>query len=151
MGDHVLRKSLVASSLIVVIVASATAAAWAAVPTKVIQGWQDSAPEVLQLTVLSKQEASATRPWVAGGGSVTTTEVTLTAKVNEVRRTASGVATGSVITVRYGVTRYEPLPGPPDGNQGIVLNVAEEATAYLKQTNKDAFELACPVGCLTKR
>jgi hypothetical protein len=146
-----LRKSFVASSLVGVIIAGTTTAAGSAVPSKVIQGWQQSAPEVLQLTVLSKQEASARRPWAAGGGSMTTTDVTLTGKVNEVRRTASGVAPGSVITVRYRITRYEPLPGPPDGNQGIVLNVAEEATAYLKQTNKDTFELACPVGCLTKR
>jgi len=146
-----LRKSFLASSLVGVIIAGATTPVGAAVPTKVIQGWQHSAPEVLQLTVLSKQEASTRRPWVAGGGSMTTTEVTLMAKVNEVRRTTSGVAPGSVIMVRYRITRYEPLPGPPDGNQGIVLNIADEATAYLKQTNKDTFELACPVGCLTKR
>jgi len=74
------------------------ATARADVPNKVIQGWQDSALESLRLTVLSKQETSPARPWVAGGGSVTTTEATLTAKVDEVHRTASGVALGSVIT-----------------------------------------------------
>jgi hypothetical protein len=82
------------------------ATARADVPNKVIQGWQDSALESLRLTVLSKQETSAARPWVAGGGSVTTTEGTLTAKVDEVHRTASGVAPARSLPVRYGITRY---------------------------------------------
>ena len=91
-----------------------------------------------------------TRPWAAGGGSMTATDVTLTAKVDEVRRSAGGLATGSVISVRYGITRYTRLPGPPDGNQGISLNIGEKALAYLTPMNNRTFQLAGPVGCLVK-
>jgi len=146
-----LLKSLSAFSLIGTIVIAAAGAIWAAVPENVVQGWQDSAPESLNVTVLSKDETSATRPYgTLPGGSVTTTNVTLTIRVDLVHRTASGLVTGSVIVVRYEITRYQPPPGPPDGAQGIVLNIGDRATAYVKQTNDRNFQLACAVGCLVK-
>jgi hypothetical protein len=146
-----LLKSLFVLGLFGATVAAATEEIWAAVPANVLRGWRDGAPEALNVTVLSKDETSASRPFgTLPGGSVTTTDVTLTAKVDVVHRTASGVAPGSVIVVRYELTRYTPPPGPPDGSRGIVLNIGEKAAAYLKQTNENNFHLACLFGCLVK-
>jgi hypothetical protein len=150
MGDYMLHKS-VSAGLIGAIVFAAAGSIWAAVPEKVIQGWQDSAPEALDVTVLSKDETSATVPYgTLPGGSVITTNVTLTTQVDAVHRTADGLTPGAVIVVQYEIIRYQPPPGPPDGARGIILNIGERAAAYLKQTNGKNFQLACAVGCLVK-
>jgi hypothetical protein len=151
MGDLMLVKSLGAFSLIGAIVFATAGSIRAAVPENVIKRWQDSAPEALNVTVLSKSETSATRPYgKLPGGSVTTTNVTLTTQVNLVHRTASGLVPGSVIVVRYEITRYQPPPGPPVLALGIVLNPGERATAYLKRTSEENFQPACAMRCLVK-
>jgi hypothetical protein len=144
-------KSFVAFGLTVSIVIAAPGRISAAVPESVIQGQQNSAPEAMDITVLSKDETSTTRPYgTLPGGSVTTTNVTLTAQVDVVHRTASGLALGSVIVVQYEITRYQPPPGPLDGAQGIILNIGDKAAAYLKPANDKNFQLACVMGCLVK-
>ena len=144
-------KSLSAFTVVGAIVVAAAVSIYAAVPENIIRGWQDAAAEALNITVLSKDETSTSRPYgTLPGGSLTTTNVTLTAQVDVVQRTASGLAPGSVIIVQYEITRYQPPPGPPDGARGIVLNIGEKATAYLKQTNVKTFQLACAFGCLVK-
>jgi hypothetical protein len=122
----------------------------AAVPMNVIKGWQDNAPESLDITVLSADQTSAVRPYNAiPGGSVTTTNVTLRAKVDVVRRTASNLATEAEIVVQYVVQHYEPV-APPDGNYGTILGAKDRATAYLKNSHDNVFDLSCIVGCLVK-
>ena len=144
-----LLKSLGACSFVGAIVISGSL--YAAVPETIIQGWRDNAQEALDLTVLSKDETTQTRPYGSlPGNSVITTSVTLTAKVDVIHRTATGLAQGSVIVIQYEITRYQPPPGPPDGVRGVILNVGEGAAAYLTRASGKLFHLACVTGCLVK-
>ena len=128
-----------------------TAQWWgAAVPTNVIKGWQDNAPESVDITVQSVEKNSTARAYDAvPGGSITTTDVTLHAKIDVVRRSASNLTPGAEIVVRYVVQHYDPV-APPDGNYGIVLSPQDHATAYLKKVGDGTFELNCVFGCLIK-
>jgi hypothetical protein len=122
----------------------------AAVPANVIKGWQDNAPESLDITVQSVEKNSTARTHDAvPGGSVTTTDVTLHAKIDAVRRSASNLTPGTEIVVRYVVQHYDPV-APPDGNYGVVLSPQDRATAYLKKASDGTFELNCVFGCLVK-
>ncbi len=123
---------------------------YAAVPANVIKGWQDSAPEFVDITVLSVDKNSAVRPYAAvAGGSVTVTTMTLRAKIDVVHRSASNLTEGAEIVVKYLVQHYDPV-APPDGNYGIVLGPQDRATAYLKKSDENVFNLNCIVGCLIK-
>jgi hypothetical protein len=83
-----LLKSLNAFSLIGAVVVYTAGSIWAAVPENLIQSWQASAPEAVNVTVLSKDETSSTRPYEGlPGVSVTVTSVTLTSQVDAVHRT----------------------------------------------------------------
>jgi hypothetical protein len=121
----------------------------AAVPVSVIEGWQKAASEVVTFTVVALDETSKSRLIERSGPahSVTDTNVILTVKVDSVQRTASGLAPGASIVLRYAVRRYEPV-APPDGNFGVILRVGDKATAYLKKGAAGNLELAGPVGCL---
>lgn len=123
----------------------------AAVPTKVIKAWQDNAPEMLEVTALSIRKTSKTMPYnnLQSGGSVTTGDITLTAKIDQVYRTGSNLKSGDEIIIKYKFRWYAPI-SPPDGNYGIILNSGEKATAYLKQMRGTTYELACQVGCLVR-
>jgi hypothetical protein len=83
-------------------------------------------------------------------GSIRTTNVTLTAKVDVVRRTAGDLAQDALVIVHYVTRRYTPLPGPPDGNLGVSLEIGDRATAYLNKTGERTYELAGDTGCLVK-
>ena len=142
-----LLKSLGVFSLITAIAASATGVIWAAVPLSQVRHWQNGAPEALDITALSVDQNSATGPF-GNGGSVTTTRVTLTAKVDVVHRTASDLVPGSVIVVRYSIVRHTPpIPGI---QRDIVLDVGESAAAYLKRATERTYILACAFGCLER-
>ena len=138
-----LRKSISAFCFIAAIVLVATGSIWAAVPEKVLRAQEGSAPEAVNITALSIDETSETRPYngKVPGASVTTRHITMTAKVDVVLRTASNLAPGSVIVVRYENTFHEPpLPGP---QPTIVLNTGDRATAYLKRgSSSDARRLS---------
>jgi hypothetical protein len=122
----------------------------AAVPANVIKGWQDNAPESMDITVQSVEKSSTARAYNAvPGGSVTTIDVTLHAKIDVVRRSASDLTPGKEIVVRYVVQHYDPV-APPDGNYGIILSPQDHATAYLKKVSDGSFELNCIFGCLVK-
>ena len=122
----------------------------AAVPANIIKGWQDGAPEALDITVLSVDKSASVRPYAAVPGvSVTTTNVTLRAKINVVHRTSSNLVPGAEIVVKYVVQHFDPV-APPDGNYGIILNPQDRATAYLKTSGDNTFDLSCVVGCLVK-
>jgi hypothetical protein len=83
------------------------------VPENVIKGWQDSAPEALDITVISADQASTVQPFSAApNGSITKTNVTLRAKVDNVRRSASNLTAGAEIVVKYVVQRYQPVAPP---------------------------------------
>lgn len=70
-----LRKSLSALCLITAIMVAAIGSNWAAVPWSVVKDWRDKAPEVVDITVLSLDTTSSTRPFdsMCPGGSETTT------------------------------------------------------------------------------
>ena len=135
------------ASLAVVI---APATLWAAVPVSVIKGWQNSASDVLEITVVSVTEATPETRAMKGspGGLQTKTSVILVAKVDAVHKSASGLQPGAVIVVKYVVQRS--TPRVPDGDYGLMLSKGERARAYLKAVGHQTFELAGPVGCLEK-
>jgi hypothetical protein len=150
-----LHKSISAFCLIAAIVIAAAGSIWAAVPSGEFQIARDSALEVVNITALSIDQNSETHPY-GDGVSVTTTRVMLTARVDVVHRTVSGLLPGSVIVVRY--LRSFRTPPVPGIQQDIVLNIGERAAAYLKQTeaaylkltDEKSYMLACPFGCLKK-
>jgi hypothetical protein len=141
-----LRRSLSAFSLIAACVAVAGGSIWAAVPLSTIRAMQDAAPEALAITATHVDKVSTTRR--DNAQTITTTDVTLTAKVDQVRRTASGLVAGSMIVVRYAVTHQDPpMPGP---QQDLILNPGEKAVAYLKRDNDNTFRCAAAPGCLDR-
>lgn len=140
-----LHYSISAFGLIAAIVVAGAGSIWAAVPLSQVRSWQDSAPEAVNVTALSIDQTLDTHP-DGNGGSVTTTLVTLTAKVDIVHRTVSGLVPGSVIAVRY--SRSGQTPPMPDIQQDIVLSIGESAAAYLRQADEKTYILACPFGCL---
>jgi hypothetical protein len=129
---------------------AAPATVWAAVPTKVIRGWQNSAPEALEISVVSVAESAPETRAMNGtpGGVVTKISVTLVAKVDAVHKSATDLRPGAVIVIKYIVQRSKPLV--PDGDYGVMLDKGERARAYLKPAGDKTFELAGPVGCLEK-
>jgi hypothetical protein len=135
-------KSAGAFSLTGAIVAAAAGSIWAAVPLNQVLDWQKTAPEALKVTALSVDQSSANHS-SEHSGSVTTINVTLTAMVDVVHRTTSGLVPGSVIVVRY--SRSLRIPPVPGIQQDIVLTIGEKAAVYLKQTNDKTYELACPL------
>lgn len=104
----------------------------AAVPSNTIKAWQDSAPEALEVTILSVREERQAQA-VPGQPNCTQTryEFTITAKVDVVRRSASGVRPGRTITLHDSALRTGPcaLPG---GSFGEILNGGDRAAAYLR-------------------
>jgi hypothetical protein len=142
-----LHKSIGAVCLIAAIVIAAAGSIWAAVPLSQVRSWRDSAPEAVNVTALSIEQNSEIRPY-ANSGSATTTLVTLTARVDVVHRTVSGLVPGAVIVVRY--MRSAQSPPTPGIQQDIILNIGERAAAYLKQTSEKTYMLACPFGCLDR-
>jgi hypothetical protein len=148
-----MRKFLVALCLVAGVAWAAIASSRAAVPSDTVKRWQDEAPDVVELTVLSIDETAAIRPWPGmegRRGSVRTTNVTLTAKVDAVRRTSSNLEQSALIVVHYVMRRYAPPPGPPDGDLGVSLEIGDRVVAYLKMTGERTYELSCDVGCLVK-
>jgi hypothetical protein len=75
------RTRITLRSIRATIVAACAGSIQAAVPLTQVREWQRRAPEALSITALSVDRASATHPY-GNGGSVTTTNVTLTAKVD---------------------------------------------------------------------
>lgn len=143
-------KSWQAALVIGVTVAIAAGSAGAAIPESGYRDIQDSAPEFLHITVLSVDKPSTTRPYDAHpGGTVTTINVTMTAKVDRVLRTASGLTPGAVIVVRYTVTHQSPpTPGP---QEAAILSNGEKARAYLMKFDARTYGLAAEGGSLLKR
>jgi hypothetical protein len=139
--------ALVAATVALGAAAGAPGTLSAAVPDQVIRGWQNSATEALEVTVLSVTQITETRP--SQRGSITTIKVTLTAKVDAVHRSASGLTAGETIAIRYTVTREEPpVPGP---QSEAILTKGDRAAAYLKSTGSTNFILAGAVGSLERR
>jgi hypothetical protein len=151
--ENLMRNLFKLFGIVGALVVVATGSNWAAIPTNVIKGWQDHAPEAVEITVLSIDELSAIRPFgeMGSGGSQTTTQVTLTARVDVVHRTASNLVPGSVIVVHYVHTSYKaPLPPPGAGDTNILLDIRDRAAAYLKKTRETTYEPAGAAGCLVK-
>jgi hypothetical protein len=139
-------RSLGAFGLVATFVVAAGGSIWAAVPLSTIRAMQDAAPEAVNITAIQVDKTLATRR--ENAQSVTTTDVILTAKVDLVRRTASGLLAGAVIVVRYQVTSHDPpMPGP---QQDMILYPGNKAVAYLKRENENNFACAAAPGCLEK-
>jgi hypothetical protein len=134
---------LSASCLIGAIAVVMTGSSRAAVPEDTMRAWRDKAPEALDVTVLSSDQASTTnvRRDRTPASTVTTAIVTLNARVDYVRRTASGVMKDSMIVVRYQVTREDPPVPGVTGNRALLTG--EKATVYLKNMGANDFVPAC--------
>jgi hypothetical protein len=96
----------------------------AAVPISTIQSWRDAATDVVSITVLSIDQKTSTKPYGGPGGSVTTYDISLTARVDVVDRSANGLTPQTTIIVHYDAQYYEPVP-PPGGNYGTIQNQSE--------------------------
>jgi hypothetical protein len=134
---------LSASCLIGALAVVMTGSSRAAVPEDTMRAWRDKAPEALDVTVLSSDQASTTnvRRDRTPPSTVTTAIVTLNARVDYVRRTASGVMKDSMIVVRYQVTREDPPVPGVTGNRALLTG--EKATVYLKNMGANDFVPAC--------
>ena len=111
---------------------AAAGTANAAVPLKTTKAWQDSAPEALDITVVSVSEETESKPVAAHPGCTTSTrKLTVTARVDAVRRSASGLKPGEVVVFRHTVIRTWPC-AIPGGSFGAMVNAGDRATVYLR-------------------
>jgi hypothetical protein len=111
---------------------AAIGAAESAVPDTTIKAGQDSAPEALEVTVLSVSKTSQAQPEPGHPGCTrTVTEFTVTAKIDAVQRTASGLKPGQTITFNHTMISLYPcvLPGV---NFGQALSAGDHVEAYLR-------------------
>ena len=104
----------------------------AAVPDTTIKAWQASAAEALEVTILSVKSEKHEQP-VAGQPNCIQTreEITMTAKVDVVHRSASRMQPGRTITLLNSVLRTGPcaLPG---GSFGERFNAGDRVAAWLR-------------------
>ena len=107
------------------------AASYAAVPLSTLKRWQDGAPEALEVTVMSVKEDKRTVMWSSPTCSQTIYDFTVTARVNLVHRSASGVQPGQTITLHNSLQATGPCV-VPDGSFGVVLNWGDHVEAYLR-------------------
>jgi hypothetical protein len=104
----------------------------AAIPQSTIQGWQDSATEAIEITVLSVDESKRANPVAGVPGCVRTyTTLTVTAEIKVARRSASGLEPGNVIVFDDEVLSVWPCV-IVDGNIGQPLNPGDRAVVYLR-------------------
>jgi hypothetical protein len=125
-------RTLTALALALGLAGATAATGHAAVPNSTIKGWQDSAPEAVEVTVLSVRDDTQAQP-VAGQPNCTQTrhELTVTAKVDVVHRTAGGLQAGRTITFHDSAMRIGPciLPGM---SFGAIWTVGDHVDAYLR-------------------
>jgi len=127
----------------------------AAVPNSTVQRWQEAATDVVSITVLLVDQTSSTKPYkppydkLSPDGSVTTFDLSVTARVDVVHRSASALTPQTTIIVQYGARRYKPAP-PPGGDYGVILETGQKAKAYLKKKDGNTYQLAGDIGCLEK-
>ncbi len=91
--------------------------------------WENSAPEALEVTVLSARDEKRYEP-KGPNCNWTIHEYTITAKVDVVHRSASGVQPGRTITFKNTVT-WTGCP-IPRGDFGAMVHDGDRAEAYLK-------------------
>jgi hypothetical protein len=144
-----LLRSAIALCEVGFFVIAASSFVWAAVPMSTIQGWRDSATDVVGITVLSVDQRTVTKPLSGPDGSVTTYDISLTARVEAVDKSANALTPQTTIIVHYGAQYYEGIT-PVGANYGTILKVREKAKAYLKKKEGNIFELAGPIGCLER-
>jgi hypothetical protein len=113
------------ASLLVLLVAASGAVSRAELPPYVYKDLQAKSPESLVIKVLSVETKETDEP------RLVRVSVTVEARVEEVRRTASGLKPGEVIRIRYDHRRHkEPMAGP---SEVPVLRKGEVYPAYLKK------------------
>jgi hypothetical protein len=123
---------VVALSLAIAVAVSSSASSKAAVPESTIKAQQDSAPEALEITVVSVTQSTQAQA-VPGypGCTRTVRELTVNAKVDVVRRSASGLQPGQ--TVAFNSTVISTFPCVfPGVNVGQMVNVGDQFEAYLR-------------------
>lgn len=126
----------------------------AAAPPSTIQSWRDAATDVVSITVLSVDQKTSTTPLTASDGSVnfdksrTIYDVTLTARVDVVDRSANALTPQAKIIVHYGGEYYVGIVAL-DGNYAPILKIGQKAKAYLKK-NGNEYRLVSDIGCLEK-
>jgi hypothetical protein len=126
------RRSAFVLGLAVVAALAASGLAQAAVPETTIKKMQDSTTEALKITVTSVQEVKEASS-VPGhpGCTRTVSHLTVSAKVDLVRRSASGLMPGSSIGFDHTVITVWPchLPGV---NAGPMLSAGDRVEVYLR-------------------
>jgi hypothetical protein len=141
-------KSAIAICAIGFFVIAAGSFVLAAPAPSTIQSWRDAATDVVSITVLSVDQKTSTKPLVGSDGSVTTYDISLTARVDVVDRSANALTPQATIIVHYGAQYYEGFT-PVGGNYGTILKIGQKAKAYLKK-NGNEYRLAGDIGCLER-
>jgi hypothetical protein len=122
---------------------SAGSAARAEAPMSTYRAMQDKAPEALRLKVLSvNQQVSRSETHDRPGQTATveTISLTISAQVEQIIRSASGLTPGATITIGYQITkRTPPLPG---GHQAILLEPGQHVVAYLARATGSTYQIA---------
>jgi len=135
MEEIMLRRSvlvLVTSCLAATTLFAAAAPVEAAVAINTIKSRQNSATEALEITVLSVSESTQAHPFAGYPGCTRTVRnLTVTAKVDVVRRSTSGLQPGNVIVFDATVVSVWPC-AIPGGNFGQMLSPGDRVEAYLR-------------------
>jgi hypothetical protein len=122
---------------------SAGSVARAEAPMSTYRAMQDKAPEALRLKVLSvNQQVSRGEIHDRPGQTATveTISLTISAQVEQVIRSASGLTPGATITISYQITkRTPPFPG---GRQAILLEPGQHVMAYLARATGSTYQPA---------
>jgi hypothetical protein len=137
------NKSILAltSALTAGLIVTAAAPARAAVPLSTIQGWKDSAPEALEITVLKVDESDQAAPVRGAPGCVHThATLTVTAQINVAWRSSSGLAPGNVVVFTQDVMSTWPCV-MAGANLGPSLAVGSRAAVYLRPAQSEARQL----------
>jgi hypothetical protein len=122
----------------------------AEMPAAVYRRMQDTAPEMLDIKVLSVDRNFKGREVEEKNkrkARVETTSVVMTVRVETVSRTATGLKSGSIITINYQrkvhyhqvQDKYLPSPG---AHLPATLNVGDTMKAYLRQTSDRTYSIA---------
>lgn len=121
----------------------AGSAARAEAPMSTYRAMQDKAPEALRLKVLSVNQQVSRRELHDRPGQTATVEtisLTISAQVEQVIRSASGLTPGATISISYQITkRSPPVPG---WHQPILLEPGQHVIAFLARATGSTYEIA---------
>lgn len=139
-----MRRTMIGMCLAAGAMLAASGPLRAAVVESTIQAWKDASPEALEITVLSatliRQSPDVQHSQHPDCVSHTR-EFKITARIDAVRRSASGLRAGETVDFFTTVVTTGPCL-IPDGNRGFMVNAPDRAEAYLRPGGPDGLLIA---------